>query len=125
MYRLTPHHRPSRLQAPWRAPGCGLNDFQMMLTIDVHNAGTARPVPTPCPRFVAFFSVAFVVYLLRTRHGYRSLPEAIHARYGGGWVGARARARERARVCVCVCVCVRACVCMHICVSISACAHVR
>jgi Na+/proline symporter len=34
-------------------------------------------------RFVAFFSVAFVAYHMRTRHGYRSLPEAIHARYGG------------------------------------------
>lgn len=33
-------------------------------------------------RFVAFFSVAVVAYLLRTRHGYRCLPEAIHARYG-------------------------------------------
>lgn len=34
-------------------------------------------------QFVAFFSVAFVAYFMRTRHGYRSLPEAIHARYGG------------------------------------------
>eukprot|EP00775_Hariotina_reticulata_P012830 gene12830-12958_t len=33
--------------------------------------------------FVAFFSVAFVAYYSRTRHGYRSLPQAIHARYGG------------------------------------------
>lgn len=33
--------------------------------------------------FVAFFSTAFVAYFMRTRHGYRSLPEAIHARYGG------------------------------------------
>ncbi|KAF6258847.1 hypothetical protein COO60DRAFT_1622110 [Scenedesmus sp. NREL 46B-D3] len=33
--------------------------------------------------FVSFFSVAFVGYFMRTRHGYRSLPEAIHARYGG------------------------------------------
>ncbi|WIA39872.1 hypothetical protein OEZ86_013316 [Tetradesmus obliquus] len=33
--------------------------------------------------FVAFFSVAFVAYHMRTHHGYRSLPEAIHARYGG------------------------------------------
>jgi hypothetical protein len=32
---------------------------------------------------VAFFSVAGVAYALRTRHGYRSLPEAITARYGG------------------------------------------
>jgi Na+/proline symporter len=34
-------------------------------------------------QFVAFFSTAFVAYFMRTRHGYRSLPEAIHARYGG------------------------------------------
>lgn len=34
-------------------------------------------------RFVAFFTVAFVTYYMRTRFGYRSLPEAIHARYGG------------------------------------------
>lgn len=34
-------------------------------------------------QFVAFFPVAFVAYFMRTRHGYRSLPEAIHARYGG------------------------------------------
>ena len=52
--------------------------------------------------FVAFFSIAFVVYFMRTQHGYRSLPEAIHARYGGfaaltfgvivayRWVGGRA-----------------------------------
>eukprot|EP00878_Enallax_costatus_P010689 GHUV01011165.1.p1 GENE.GHUV01011165.1~~GHUV01011165.1.p1 ORF type:complete len:509 (+),score=97.58 GHUV01011165.1:266-1792(+) len=32
--------------------------------------------------YVAFFSIAFVTYFLRTHRGYRSLPEAIHARYG-------------------------------------------
>lgn len=34
-------------------------------------------------QFVSFFAVAFVAYFLRTVHGYRSLPEAIYARYGG------------------------------------------
>lgn len=45
-----------------------------------------RPNSPQCrcvTRFVAFFSVAFVAYFMRTRFGYRSLPEAIHARYGG------------------------------------------
>jgi Na+/proline symporter len=41
------------------------------------------PAHLPACRFVAFFSVAFVAYHMRTRHAYRSLPEAIHARYGG------------------------------------------
>lgn len=32
--------------------------------------------------YTSFASVAFVVYFLRTRKGYRSLPEAIHDRQG-------------------------------------------
>jgi SSS family solute:Na+ symporter len=32
--------------------------------------------------YTAFASTAVVIYLLRTRKGYRSLPEAINERYG-------------------------------------------
>lgn len=33
--------------------------------------------------YVSFASVALVVFFMRIRHGYRSLPEAIYNRYGG------------------------------------------
>lgn len=32
--------------------------------------------------YTSFASVAFVVFLMRTRKGYQSLPEAINERYG-------------------------------------------
>ena len=35
--------------------------------------------------YTSFASVAFVVYFLRTRKGYRSLPEAIHDRHGAAY----------------------------------------
>jgi hypothetical protein len=59
-----------------------------LLPVPSHNScSPPRILPPPPPavlsQFVAFFSVAFVAYYMRTRHGYRSLPEAIHARYGG------------------------------------------
>eukprot|EP00879_Flechtneria_rotunda_P010733 GHRR01011215.1.p1 GENE.GHRR01011215.1~~GHRR01011215.1.p1 ORF type:complete len:596 (+),score=197.04 GHRR01011215.1:814-2601(+) len=42
-----------------------------------------NPVIHAFCRFVAFFSVPLVAYFMRTRFGYRSLPQAIYARYGG------------------------------------------
>jgi hypothetical protein len=35
--------------------------------------------------YTSFASVAFVVYFLRTRKGYRSLPEAIHDRHAAAY----------------------------------------
>lgn len=32
--------------------------------------------------YTSFASVGILIYLVRTRHGYRSLPEAINERYG-------------------------------------------
>jgi len=56
----------------------------LLFDIQLSDTPPTHPnAPPPAVQFVAFFSVAFVAYFMRTRHGYRSLAEAIYARYGG------------------------------------------
>lgn len=55
----------------------------------VHVQHAHYPAPMPKPAYVfaaayytSFASVGVVIYVLRVKKGYRSLPEAINARYG-------------------------------------------
>jgi hypothetical protein len=87
-----PPRRPAAPQVPWepwfRAPGS--NPGRALAHPPPHRPaphGAPRPLPHLPPstlpqRYVSFGSVALVAYFMRTRMGYRSLPEAIHARYG-------------------------------------------